>query len=697
MTWRKQFRHQEIWVMNTAYCLYASDGPQVALEATFRGRLDEMAKCLAVAPADAAVRLFWADAVVSIEAMGGYLWSAPAEPELKPSLPEEGSSPAELLRSLLRIERMCCPLSSAAFASGDKRLSNADLTDPGTKGSDDDTMSIKVLVDEPDMRFCICHDAESPVIIACLWTRLKGASVEDVTASLCQERAQWDAGGENTLLQNAQPEDEMMEEIYQSIITCPRPFWDREILKRQWRLPLNSPNGNGCALVSRSMEDAAVPKDPDRVRAFVHKAGALLRPSPQQSETETESEHSLHIANGPSVIGTELTSCSQIDMGGLIPSWATNYLSSTVSGKAVRWTKDLQRHCDARNGQESVPTLADISSQLLPGWTEACPGDSNILDNWDETERPDYRDEVEEVSSFISDDLSTWMRFLTKRAPSEQQTCEFLWPNIVAAGEGRRACRSVEEAMESWTADTEAEQPTPGIDVRKPKIAEELLKRELEESWFEWPRQPTAECAHHFLKKLRMGWSTDTNGESRPSVVGMLLDIDGATLKPYCASPLSPPARHVADPEVCVTILGGPKGISPRFKACLQDVFGTLAVPLLKVRLGPEEEMAHACLAYLRLQEDAGLLKAAVTDLLRLGPSGYGSLIASSERALYSLARRMALRRFQGKQVAKCRKTRIKHRSREATPRTRANDASGNGMGAYCVQLHMCCSLHELS
>ncbi|CAE6972459.1 ASB2, partial [Symbiodinium sp. CCMP2456] len=247
------------------------------------------------------------------------------------------------------------------------------------------------------------------------------------------------------------------------------------------------------------------------------------------------------------------------------------------------------------------------------------------------------------VISVEGDDLSTWMRFLTKRAPSEQQTCQFLWPNIVAAGEGRRACRGVEEAIESWTADAEAEQPTPGIDVWKPKIAEELLQRELEESWFEWPRQPTAESAHHFLKKLQMRWSRDTNGESRPSVVGMLLDIDGATLKPYCASPLSPPARHVSDPEVCVTILGGPKGISPGFKACLQDVFGTLAVPLLKVRLGPEEEMAHACLAYLRLQDDAGLLKAAVTDLLRLGPSRYASLVASSERALYSLARRLHL------------------------------------------------------
>ncbi|CAE6945507.1 unnamed protein product [Symbiodinium natans] len=222
------------------------------------------------------------------------------------------------------------------------------------------------------------------------------------------------------------------------------------------------------------------------------------------------------------------------------------------------------------------------------------------------------------VISVEGDDLSTWMRFVGKRAPTEQQTCQFLWPNIVAAGKGRPACRTAKEAMESWTAHGHDE-PTPGIDVRKPKISEELLKQDLENSCFEWPRQPTAESAQNFLKKLQKTWRTDTGGTSRPTVVGMLLDIDGVMLKPYCASPLSRPTRDVGEPKVCVTVLGGPKGISPSFKECLQEIFCALAIPLLEVRLGPHEEMAHACLAHLRLQDDAGLLKAAVTDLLRLG------------------------------------------------------------------------------
>ena len=294
--------------------------------------------------------------------MGGYLWSSPPADAEPRHTADEGSSPTELLTSLLRIERQCCPPSSAALVSVRAKDPNADSMDPSSaKGSE---MPVKVLVDEPDMRFCICYDSESPVIIACLWARLKGATVQDVTASLCHERALWDIG-ENTLLQDARPEDDMMEEVYKNIIACPRPFWDREVLKRQWRLPLESPHGVGCALVSRSTEDATVPKDPEKVRAFVHKAGALLRPSIFQS---AESDLSLHIANSPSVIGTELTSCSQIDMGGLIPSWATSYLSSTVAGKAVRWKNDLQRHCDARNGQDPVPSLAEISSQLLPAW-----------------------------------------------------------------------------------------------------------------------------------------------------------------------------------------------------------------------------------------------------------------------------------------------------------------------------------------
>merc|ERR1719193_411143 len=65
--WVGSFERQEIWVMNTEYRLFGEDGPRVNREATHAGRLDEMAKCLAAAPGCAAVRLFWADAVVSIE------------------------------------------------------------------------------------------------------------------------------------------------------------------------------------------------------------------------------------------------------------------------------------------------------------------------------------------------------------------------------------------------------------------------------------------------------------------------------------------------------------------------------------------------------------------------------------------------------------------------------------------------------
>ncbi|CAL1137788.1 unnamed protein product [Cladocopium goreaui] len=241
-----------------------------------------------------------------------------------------------------------------------------------------------------DVRFCICYDDDSPVIIACLWARLKGLDFEDVVASLCEERAEWDKGGESRLVERSTREDGSSEEVYHTLIRCPRPFWDREILKRQWRLPLDCQHGQGCALISRSLQDNIGDKDPEKVRAFVHKAGALIRPaqdcaSPEASVCSAGTNHeedllSLPIANHFCSTGTELTSCSQIDMGGLIPAWATNYLSSFVVGKALSWTEDLRRHCASRKlpseDADNVPTLAEISKDLMPGWTE----------NWDDTE-----------------------------------------------------------------------------------------------------------------------------------------------------------------------------------------------------------------------------------------------------------------------------------------------------------------------
>lgn len=61
------FERQEIWIMNTEFQLYDDHGPTVSLQATHKSRLDEMAKCITVVPGFAAVRVFWADAVLSVE------------------------------------------------------------------------------------------------------------------------------------------------------------------------------------------------------------------------------------------------------------------------------------------------------------------------------------------------------------------------------------------------------------------------------------------------------------------------------------------------------------------------------------------------------------------------------------------------------------------------------------------------------
>eukprot|EP00434_Breviolum_minutum_P005774 symbB.v1.2.005089.t1/scaffold234.1/size257806/8 len=277
---------------------------------------------------------------------------------------------------------------------------------------------------EKDVRFCICYDDNSPVIIACLWARLKDVDFDDVMASLCEERAEWDKGGESRLVRKETLDDGSLEEVYHTLIRCPRPFWDREILKKQWRLPLDCQNGKGCALVSRSLEDNVDDKDPDKVRAFVHKAGALIRPAKDcptptpETSVGSGSEGTNHdddllsppIANHYNA-GTELTTCSQIDMGGLIPSWATNYLSSFVVGKALAWTQDLRHHCTARKLQsedanaqveENIPTLAEISQYILPGWT----------DHWDDTELVVSEDEeLEKEVSHRSMTSRAWSHF----------------------------------------------------------------------------------------------------------------------------------------------------------------------------------------------------------------------------------------------------------------------------------------------
>ncbi|CAE8730265.1 unnamed protein product, partial [Polarella glacialis] len=173
----------------------------------------------------------------------------------------------------------------------------------------------------------LCFSMDSPVFIACLWVRMEGVHVEDVWAALSvpEERKQWDTASESRLLQPASEDDELSEEVFHMVYLCPRPFWDREVLKRQWKVPLDGPNGQGHALISRSFEDATLLSgDPGNVRAVVHKAGSLLRPLCSGGATDESTA---------SARGVELTNCSQIDFGGLMPSWAQTQLSAMIVSK----------------------------------------------------------------------------------------------------------------------------------------------------------------------------------------------------------------------------------------------------------------------------------------------------------------------------------------------------------------------------
>lgn len=238
------------------------------------------------------------------------------------------------------------------------------------------------------------------------------------------------------------------------------------------------------------------------------------------------------------------------------------------------------------------------------------------------------------VVSVEGEDLSNWIRFLGKKAPSEQQIAKFLWPNIYAAWRGELSSRSLHEAKQDWSPD----KPTPGVTVWKYNLEQEddwPQQSESSRCWEEWPRGPTATGMSTYLQKLRDGVAAGKR------VVGVLLDMDGPILRCLSANPLSKRADP-DDPQVLITVLGGPKGITSGFKATVQEVFGSQGVAIVEASLGPHEQMAHACVAHLRLQDDAGLLRAAITDLLHLGRFRYKSLLRATEATLHRLWQRQS-------------------------------------------------------
>lgn len=268
------------------------------------------------------------------------------------------------------------------------------------------------------------------------------------------------------------------------------------------------------------------------------------------------------------------------------------------------------------------------------------------------------------VVSVEGPELGKWMYWLGKKAPSEQQMVRYLVPNIEAAWHGIWRVRSFKEAREDYRASGEKaestwpperpRQPTPGVFAWRARRREGedwskwpeqadvgVWDHEWREGQLHWPLEPTMESAKFFLssvrKNPRTSNRTEFDSEACELAVGMLLEYGGADLDFGSQFPRAPRLKAVAgmpDPSACVTMLGGPKGISKPFQDALRQVFRDAGVTLLEVCLGPQEEMAHVCLAHLRVMQDSLRFRASVVDLFRLGGSvkAYNRLSAAARR-----------------------------------------------------------------
>eukprot|EP00928_Gymnodinium_smaydae_P013041 TRINITY_DN14753_c1_g3_i1.p1 TRINITY_DN14753_c1_g3~~TRINITY_DN14753_c1_g3_i1.p1 ORF type:complete len:359 (-),score=39.45 TRINITY_DN14753_c1_g3_i1:71-1147(-) len=280
------------------------------------------------------------------------------------------------------------------------------------------------------------------------------------------------------------------------------------------------------------------------------------------------------------------------------------------------------------------------------------------------------------VISIEGMDLWNWMRFLGQTAPSEQQMVKMLTPNIEAAWRGEDRTWTLDEAQDmyraeggGWSPDSygippKAGQPTPGVFVWRncwkrvaqkdvaqlavnPGELPEGVETKVSDGWAASDTRSYESSLHdgvganvaHFLSCIRRRAGSDASlGSAKPPAVGVLLEYSGAALRFLSTRPLATadaaPAESCELPDICVTMLGGPKGISAGVIDVIRRSFKACDMPLLEIALGEQQQMAHVCMGYLRVEDQCGRYKAALCDLFRLGHRGYAEFMSAIDAAL---------------------------------------------------------------
>jgi len=294
---------------------------------------------------------------------------ASVQPPAERSMQERPMTGQQVLDAIFEIERVCCgcgiassgmpdgdatdatQASDALGASPTRAADAAAAAEAGAKGaapegaadpaavlpeSGDCAYKVECLLDEPDVKYCLCSSLESPIVTGYLRVILHDVYPGDVWGALVkkEERLLRAPDSEYQVLREGRPGDPSLEEDVAFVWRAPWPFWDRDVLQRRWTFPLHG--SEGLAIVMRSFtDDELLPEREDRVRAFVQKAGYLLRPM-------NEGFHEM---------GVELTVCQQVDLGGLCPEWSQEVLTRWAVSRGVQWSEDLRAHCRRRHDE----------------------------------------------------------------------------------------------------------------------------------------------------------------------------------------------------------------------------------------------------------------------------------------------------------------------------------------------------------
>lgn len=225
----------------------------------------------------------------------------------------------ERLATLLAIERRC---RGGARGSAERSVA--------------DDLTVEDILKEDTAQLWFCHSKTCPFVIGCLWCRIPGVSVEDAVQAIQnpKQRISWDGDSFSSfeVLREHDPADPTREDVVFTVIPVPRPVRNREILQYRWQVPLAD---GGQALLMKSFEDSALkPVDPQRVRAFTHLSGYILRPVPGEPGKAGGQRTDL-----------EIVVVSQCDLGGALPGWFQNLARRMAKHRCVAWGGKLREHC----------------------------------------------------------------------------------------------------------------------------------------------------------------------------------------------------------------------------------------------------------------------------------------------------------------------------------------------------------------